>query len=752
VQRTDALTRGLKLILEHHDAPAHILRQMDESVHSYLDNSVLEEVWLKRCKHLLTYPLAKYLKNEAPPSPDMSFRPSGKLRAWLKPRFNGFNEENTHLWYSWYQAKRSTLPVSQQLVDQAYNKHFETLTSPDPGDERVVDEIFADPTFKGVLREIRKEFTRRFNEFGSFTDLSPKTSATFVKTRGYGGQVQDLRTQVGLLTPRESYIGENGMLSAFRDSWDESVKTDHFESSLIKKSKITEEQMIMNTYAQIVIPSEMELCTMLYRPYVYSRYGKLYNFCGSQYCAYGRNEWKTLEAYTSYSTSLPSVLRCTIQAVLEPNKIRIISKGEALPYYSCKPIQKALHSTLREMPCFRLIGRPLRISDIEDLTVMSTFDMKWFSIDYSAATDGLSWLYSGRIFRYLIEDLPEMNREIANLVLGPHELYYPKEEKSRGIQTNGQLMGSILSFPILCLANLGVYLLSTSQEQKFWTDDQRLNHVLINGDDMVYASNEENWKRHVDIGKKVGLEMSIGKAYVHREYLNINSTSIHCPLHKKVLTPSIKEIGYLNVGLFYGQHKVQGERDNEREGFAKAHGADHGEYPEGIVVNINEMLRGCRPQKKIDFLKKILTTHSETIATECSSKTTECVKEKNKTFSRNLFIPESLGGMGVIAPSGFKFRITKEEVYVAQGHIDSLPGCGYTSQHPLPGYPLEERFDQDLVVPWSCQKLPNSNKDYISESKPKALLPIRRIYYKSTRDLCKKGILWYVPYRGCITV
>jgi len=48
-------------------------------------------------------------------------------------------------------------------------------------------------------------------------------------------------------------------------------------------------------------------------------------------------------------------------------KVRVISKGPAIPYYRAKELQKALHSALRGMPQFRLIGRWLCPTDLMDL-------------------------------------------------------------------------------------------------------------------------------------------------------------------------------------------------------------------------------------------------------------------------------------------------------------------------------------------------------------------------------------------------
>jgi len=197
-------------------------------------------------------------------------------------------------------------------------------------------------------------------------------------------------------------------------------------------------------------------------------------------------------------------------------KVRVISKGNALEYYAMKPLQKALHTTMRKMDLYRLIGRPLSPTDIMDLDDVAIEkglrgDEEWISVDYSAATDGLSWKYSGRIFEYVIQDLSPEMKSLAMEVLGPHSLIYPKkdrtgyEELPRGIMRRGQLMGSILSFPILCLANTGLYLRVTRDYHTGWTYEQRMSSVLVNGDDQLYLAPMSVFNEHIAIGKKVGL-------------------------------------------------------------------------------------------------------------------------------------------------------------------------------------------------------------------------------------------------------
>lgn len=706
VQRTDALLRGLVLILEHHDAKDKIISDLREQCHKYLDDSPSESVWLKRCKYLLCYPLARHLKNKLPPPPDRVFKPTGSLRGWMKARLNAFNPKNVHLWYSWFQAKRSTLPLSDAIVRETYEKHFETLTREDPGldefNSETIDEIFEDPIFKTVLDKLRMKVWKHFFYSRDYLDEFPKTSACFERPRSSGGQVSELRDLAGL--------------------WTDEVR--------------------------ICTP---EFTKMSYSPCVHSRDGLKKDFVQSQYSVPGHEEWSALQVQVEkIRTDIP--LDCTIQAVLEPNKIRVISKGNALPYYSCKGLQKVLHSTLKKMPCFKLIGRPFFPSDIINLTNKAGKDWEWLSIDYSAATDGLSYKYSSRIFENIICNLEEDQKALARSVLGPHNLYYPKSKgkgvELRGIQKNGQLMGSILSFPILCLANLGVYLWSTSHFRKDWTYDETLNHVLINGDDMVYAAPKatEHLKRHQEgyvkydtfannvlCGRAVGLEMSVGKAYRHREYLNINSQSVLCPLNRDVNLRTISAVNFLNTGLFYGLHKVQGKHETME--LAQAHGSTNGEVLPGIVPNLNCLLEGSLPGKEADLLKKSLTVNGETIKEECRSKT-----YRNSHHQRNLFIPQVLGGMGINPPPGWKFKVTKNDIYVAHGFISKNPTLGLSSQFPSRGY-LPERLESLIEVPWG-------NRD-TGATNDIARVPLKRISYKSLRYFCRSPMFhFYVENRN----
>jgi len=697
--RTTVLVQGLRLLLKHHGAREPIIAAMDDQIHAYLDNAPDEKMWLKRAKYVLTFPLSDYLRNERPKCPDEEFRPKGMFRKWWDNRINAYNFKNTHLWYSWLQGKRCSLPVSDEFVRSTYEEHLVKLTKEDDGDAATIKDIFKSETFLNVLENVRRAVRSSCN-LSTFPETKTSTSACFESTRGLGGQNGTLRSISGL----DVCLGD-------------------------------------------------DLVSMKDHPIVYGRSIR-YNQVIEKRSASGSEFWGDLRCEASAFRS--GNLNCTIQAVLEPMKVRVISKGEALPYYNCRPLQKALHDSLRCMPPFRLIGRPLCPTDAIDLAVKAGRDDLWFSIDYSAATDGLSWAYSGKILSYLIQDLPLEDQYRALQVLGPHRLSYPdhtgKKIEFKGLQKNGQLMGSILSFPILCLANLGVYLFVTSILQAGWTDEERLSSVLVNGDDMVYAAPRDLWDIHTLVASRVGLEMSVGKAYLHKSYLNVNSTSIILDLSKEKRNQP-RQVDFLNTGLFFGVRKVQarqgvGEADEDYSNLISNYATAHlsADPIKGYVSNIDTLMKGCLPGRQRDLLCEFLIHNKTDITKECLV----CVKRRNGSFhviTRNLFLPVSSGGMGVTPPAGWRFKISKRDrelAYVVQCTYDlpqsESPICSFEKGDVVPAFVAEQ--DPSYLAPW----VKIVTKDLVVERNVK--FAIRMLHPRKIR-LSKSFV---VPNKACCVI
>jgi hypothetical protein len=116
---------------------------------------------------------------------------------------------------------------------------------------------------------------------------------------------------------------------------------------------------------------------------------------------------------------------------------------------------------------------------------------------------------------------------MAKDALYNHEILNPESKKSEPEYTqqkNGQLMGSIMSFLILCLANAaGSRWSAEIAENKPLSLNQFRG--LINGDDVAIKSNKSCYKYWSEITSYLGLQESLGKTFVSREFVNINSTN-----------------------------------------------------------------------------------------------------------------------------------------------------------------------------------------------------------------------------------
>jgi len=675
--RTTALLRGLRMVLRHHGCAGILIDLMNKQMRQYLDDSESEKVWLKRAKHALTYPLAKYLRNDPPEAPDRVFAPAGAFRRWWKNRLNAFNRKNTHLWYSWLQGKRCTLPAGVDMIEKTYQDHLKMLTSPDDGRDETIEAIFSDPTFQHVIKKLKYQVSNELASSVPFTEYTPSGSACFERSRRELGQFGEIKDIVD--EGEDDFLATDELVSMNEVSYRSNSQKHH--------------------RGPVVVESRRSA---------------------------GYDSWIDLhEREREFDTSRR--LKCIIQGILEPMKVRVISKGESIPYYSMKPVQKVIHGILRRWDCFRLIGRPFLTTDMVDLKEKSRPDYEWFSIDYSAATDGLSYKYSGAILEEILENIPPHMYRRAMQVLGMHDLYYPDKHEVYGYErvtsctmlgtmSRGQLMGSILSFPILCLANLGLYLLVTQEMQKGWTHKERLRHVLINGDDMLYAAPVELWNRHVSLGRDVGLTMSVGKAYHHPIYANVNSTSVHYRLNKPDDLP--KQIDFLNTGLFFGMHKVQQRVDGEAAGnsdteqklaeFFPDHLLDertryllkHVPHNPGVISSIGDTLKGSLSKQVNRLLTEYLELHSEEIERASLSlvKYERGGRTKVSLLKRNLFIPESFGGMGVQRPEGFRSKKSAFEKRIARFLCSrSMRDSFVTFQKPLPGRPVP---DMTVTAPW----------------------------------------------------
>jgi hypothetical protein len=589
------LCRGLELVLEHHGMNQKLRVSFRAQVHRYMAGCD-EATFVSRAKYLLCAPMARYLGCEAPPSPGMVFTWSGGVSRWLRARMR-FNSKNTHLWWSYYQAKRSCAPISEEYVRTVYEKHRRQMAAPDPADEDTLDLVLGE--LEPVLSRVRDRMEKLNPESLRFTrkTFQASGSACFEASRESGGQCGFLARNFA--SPTDDLYGR--------------------------------ELIAMRFFPYVEIDGELRMnaTVSFYRPLSIGDFYEAVN--EEEDCLWPLSADPRREEIRR--------LDCMIQAVIEPLKARIISKGPAVPYFLSKPFQHYLHDTMRSMPCFRLIGRPISPTDLTDIADYQRTDYyrEWFSIDYSAATDGLSASLSRRILERLLPCwLYPHERSRYLSVLAPHKCSYPSGEGIEPVdQVNGQLMGSILSFPVLCLANLGVYLAVTAERVP--SLETRLRQVLVNGDDMLYAAPPSDYSVHREIGRACGLELSVGKSYRHPVFASANSTSFHLDLNSFERV-HVRQIGYLNSGLFYGNSKVMRVDSIDGKDARSC----------GPLEVLGALLDGCWSRlKERQIAKRYLSRCRDEILLYDSH--------------RNWFIHPSLGGLGARLPYGFKFRVNENQ-------------------------------------------------------------------------------------------
>jgi len=469
------------------------------NIFSFFRNTVkLEPIeFVKHCKYFSTYPMATLLQNEVEPVDYDPYIFDGKLRRYLKSRFRSHKPSSkvTKLAWTLLQGfKRGCQTVDDSFVLDSYRKHSDLLSSDSPD----IDPSF-DLRFCEKLPSVFKHFHTHFHINNPISQ-----SACFENSKSKGGSL------AFLLRDRHDII-------------------DYF-------------------------PKKFPILS------------RKYNFDHKELlCMY---DWKCkvhevrgvpgidLFYLRSMVDSKP-FQPVKVSPVLEPLKVRLVTKGVAANYFYSKSLQQDMCKFLKKKFPFSPTCTPLTQDMIYQMIDKSTNIESKFSVsfnefvsgDYSAATDRISLRHTKMVFEEVLNSVPETDRDLYRSVLYEQDIYYPDNVVDSFFQKNGQLMGSILSFPVLCVINLITYWLALERLLGHSIPINSLP-VLINGDDILFRSNPlltSFWERYT---KKVGLILSVGKNYVHRDYFTMNSQLF------RYTDRTIREIPYFNVGLLLGRGKL----------------------------------------------------------------------------------------------------------------------------------------------------------------------------------------------------
>jgi len=140
--------------------------------------------------------------------------------------------------------------------------------------------------------------------------------------------------------------------------------------------------------------------------------------------------------------------------------------------------------------------------------------------DYRSATDNLSLEVAELILDVILENtvsVPHSVKEHARLILRP--ILWNVEHGLEFEVSRGQMMGSYLSFPLLCLQNFLSF--------DFARVGAGLDRcpLMINGDDILFQVSDETFPRAwMGVVKTLGLEVEETKTSVSAEFGTLNST------------------------------------------------------------------------------------------------------------------------------------------------------------------------------------------------------------------------------------
>lgn len=559
--------------------------------------------FVKMAKYCTAWPMAKFLRNDLPKEPegfaDLGLKPlifKGKIYQILKNRLMGggkestlgyctkVNKKNLTLWCSYlYGIKRGCATVPDSFVESAYVDHWTTM-------QREPFSILKGKEFE--------EFEERFSQYAD----------RFVcKFKGPSPRLYEPSTSAGHLAP---YVG-GGQRKFIRDELKENEGFWKFVYSIGEDEDgdlVTEEMNFRLESNDLVAMKERGP-------------GELLSFYGESAPTFKA----AMEKYLDMKDGFDFVeLDASTYAIPEPLKVRMITKGEPFPYWICKFFQKGMWDYLRKYEMFLLIGEKLQLRHLRSMVdkadnIGLKFD-SFVSGDYSAATDKLNINFTKACFEAFLSrtNYSDDLQNLLRAVLYEHEIHYPEKLGLPSVtQKNGQLMGSPLSFPILCMCNMICYHMSLETLL-----GRKVNFldlpVLINGDDILFPSNPELyaiWRNNV---ATVGFELSVGKNYVHANVLTVNSECFVYHYGTKQFT----KMKFLNCGLLTGQSKKGGSASDRSDQTIDSI------YNE-LIANSPNKLRSH--QRFLFYFKEIISKYT---------------KAGNSYL--NLFIDRNLGGLGFI--------------------------------------------------------------------------------------------------------
>nr|QXN75331.1 MAG: RNA-dependent RNA polymerase [Grapevine-associated botourmia-like virus 2] len=213
---------------------------------------------------------------------------------------------------------------------------------------------------------------------------------------------------------------------------------------------------------------------------------------------------------------------CSVMAAFSSGKPRIVTLYSGYNSQILKPLHDSLYKTLRRKGW--LLTGPPTSKKVQNLNGLGPY----MSYDYEAATDNIKAAFvqaAVEVLREKGEGLTDQQSECLQVVA---ELRFRRS--TRGAD-RGQPMGSLMSFPLLCLINktiVDLALLDLLEKKEISFKEWTSHRSLINGDDLLMRSPTIDPKvydrAHRRWGNSVGMNVNVDKTKVDEEEAEINSS------------------------------------------------------------------------------------------------------------------------------------------------------------------------------------------------------------------------------------
>lgn len=341
----------------------------------------------------------------------------------------------------------------------------------------------------------------------------------------------------------------------------------------------------------------------------------------------------------------------TLQALAEALKLRVISKGPWKTYTVLKPVQLWMWETLfnHKSGVFRLIGEEINGEYLEkQLGPLKGLLESFLSGDYSAATDNVDPDLSNAVVDEISKSIfdPRLSELLKSSLTG-HKIRNPEKPDEMKEQMWGQLMGSVVSFPILCIINASICRrVRESQVRRRLTLSEA--QIAINGDDCVFRCDEDGRIFWEVCAEASGMKPSVGKYFFSREFLNMNSAE-YVVVDEFCLASDLKRDGTpdvhflqwtprINMGLMAGMGRSTSGK------MEKCSGRDWG-TANSISINAHTLVNECFQEDRERVFNCYLNTNWEILS----------------SVRLPWFLPEHLGGLGLPIFPNYTERISQEE-------------------------------------------------------------------------------------------